>query len=337
MKSIKKNIITSMVLLLPLWFVACESEREVGSTLFPEENSGDIVKAFIDNRCFYPKNYMESTVVQTGNGGDLIAGSEQVDLRVQLTNAAPQDLVFSMKVENSVSDAREDDVTWLGEDAISFLNQTVTIKKGELESEEMISFTLDEESGSLKELAESGMVALSLVTTDAVEISENYSTYLWKVNKEITNIDVNGSLKDKTMIDVTSYDVIGGYGVPTQDLSDDNMNTSLMSYIGYPNAKIPFHMHEPQEIIGLSITPAGYWGAWNLDYSKVELLGGDEPDNLTRIGIATCTTGMPSDHTPWEIAFYSPIKVRYLTVHVLDNFSNGGSINALCAEIRLYR
>ena len=122
-----------------------------------------------------------------------------------------------------------------------------------------------------------------------------------------------------------------------QDLIDDNMNTFLMSYIGYPNAKIPFHMHEPQEIIGLSITPAGYWGAWNLDYSKVELLGGDEPDNLTRIGIATCTTGMPSDHTPWEIAFYSPIKVRYLTVHVLDNFSNGGSINALCAEIRLYR
>lgn len=105
MKSIKKNIITSMVLLLPLWFVACESEREVGSTLFPEGNSGDIVKAFIDNRCFYPKNYMESTVVQAGNGGDLIAGSEQVDLRVQLTNAAPQDLFFSMKVENSVSDA----------------------------------------------------------------------------------------------------------------------------------------------------------------------------------------------------------------------------------------
>ncbi len=53
-----------------------------------------------------------------------------------------------MKVENSVSDAGEDDVTWLGEDAISFLNQTVTIKKGELESGEMISFTLDEESGS---------------------------------------------------------------------------------------------------------------------------------------------------------------------------------------------
>ena len=96
-------------------------------------------------------------------------------------------------------------------------------------------------------------------------------------------------------------------------------------------------MHEPQEIIGLSITPAGYWGAWNLDYSKVELLGGDEPDNLTRIGIATCTTGRPSDHTPWEIAFYSPIKVRYLTVHVLDYFSNGGAINALCAEIRWYR
>lgn len=37
-----------------------------------------------------------------------------------------------MKVENSVSDAREDDVTWLGEDAISFLNQTVTIKRENL-------------------------------------------------------------------------------------------------------------------------------------------------------------------------------------------------------------
>ena len=45
-----------------------------------------------------------------------------------------------------------------------------------------------------------------------MKIKVKRGTYLWKVNKEITNIDVNGSLKDKTMIDVTSYDVIGGYG-----------------------------------------------------------------------------------------------------------------------------
>ena len=55
MKSIKKNIITSMVLLLPLWFVACESEREVGSTLFPGENSGDIVKALLTTVVFIPR------------------------------------------------------------------------------------------------------------------------------------------------------------------------------------------------------------------------------------------------------------------------------------------
>lgn len=55
MKSIKKNIITSMVLLLPLWFVACESEREVGSTFFRKKTVVTLSKHLLTTVVFIPR------------------------------------------------------------------------------------------------------------------------------------------------------------------------------------------------------------------------------------------------------------------------------------------
>lgn len=54
----------------------------------------------------------------------------------------PKILLFSMKVDNSAI-AETDGATLLADDAVSFINQTVTVKKGEIESKDFIVFALN--------------------------------------------------------------------------------------------------------------------------------------------------------------------------------------------------
>ena len=228
----------------------------------------------------------------------------------------------------------------MGPDAISFIHQTVTVRQGKQESQEMIRFKLNENSESLKAMGKSGMVSLVLTTQDPVKISDRFNSYVWKVNKEITNINADGDLKDKTMIAVTEYDVLAPpYGWETDDVSDNVMDTYTEHTIGQPSADLSIQLKETKAIAGLSLTPSGGgWGLWNLSCKTVEVLGGDNTgvENQVRIGIATCTTGIPSDNIPWAIAFYSPVKVKYLTVRVLENFATDGTLKTWIAEMRLY-
>lgn len=71
MKTIMKKILF-FLFMLPLALVACDNEPEVGSTLYPENDNSASVKAFIDNRCFYPKNSIETNIVQTSDGENLL-------------------------------------------------------------------------------------------------------------------------------------------------------------------------------------------------------------------------------------------------------------------------
>ena len=89
MNFIKLNTILSVAFLFLLaGLTSCENEPEVESALFPEDESTHVVKAYIDNYCFYPKNTMQSHLLQLGAGGELSGGDKPVELKVQLTHVA---------------------------------------------------------------------------------------------------------------------------------------------------------------------------------------------------------------------------------------------------------
>ena len=81
MNFIKLNTILSVAFLFLLaGLTSCENEPEVESALFPEDESTHVVKAYIDNYCFYPKNTMQSHLLQLGAGGELSGGDKPVEL-----------------------------------------------------------------------------------------------------------------------------------------------------------------------------------------------------------------------------------------------------------------
>lgn len=328
-----KNIL-SLLFIASLSLQACDNGVEFGDPLFPETGNELSVKAYIDNHCFYPKNEMESNVVQTGDGSKLMVQDEEVKIKVQLTNAAATDLNFSLVVNNELAKNTAEGVTPLSEDAITFGTREVTIPQGELESTDELNFSLNKESKALKEFEKDGYITLQLVSTNDVEISEKYNSYTWKVSKEITNIDVSGKLEGKQAIGTDMMSVLNMYNMPETDVMDDDMETYGMYYIG--STKVPIVFNEAQEVIGLSFTPTGLWGAWSLSPRKAEILGGMEEDKQTRIGIATNTQPMPSDHTPWEIVFFSPIKVKYMTINFLENYDEN-SQNVIISEVKAYK
>ncbi|TYK36832.1 DUF1735 domain-containing protein [Bacteroides pyogenes] len=322
MKTMMKKILF-FLFMLPLALVACDNEPEVGSTLYPENDNSASVKAFIDNRCFYPKNSIETNIVQTSDGSKLIVNSESVKTRVQLTNAAPQDLTFSMKVDNSAI-AETDGATLLTDDAVSFINQTVTVKKGEIESKDFIVFALNGDSKSLREFQDKGILGFSLNTSDDVEISKKFGTYLWKVNKEITNINADGDLKDKTPIDFEDYEVLDPfYHAPTKKLNDPEYSM----WDGYermfaqdPKSYLQINLKKDFSLAGFSLYPIEL-GSWDFNPKKIEVLGGPDEQNLALIGFAI-SKQKPSSKDPWEIVFYSPIQVKCLRILVTESYSN---------------
>ena len=103
MNFIKLNTILSVAFLFLLaGLTSCENEPEVESALFPEDESTHVMKAYIDNYCFYPKNTMQSHLLQLGAGGELSGGDKPVELKVQLTHVATQDLTFSLVVDRQI-------------------------------------------------------------------------------------------------------------------------------------------------------------------------------------------------------------------------------------------
>lgn len=314
--------------MLPLALVACDNEPEVGSTLYPENDNSASVKAFIDNRCFYPKNSIETNIVQTSDGSKLIVNSESVKTRVQLTNAAPKDLTFSMKVDNSAV-AETDGATLLADDAVSFINQTVTVKKGEIESKDFIVFTLNSASKSLREFQDKGILGFSLNTPDDVEISKKFGTYLWKVNKEITNINADGDLKDKTPVDFEDYEVLDPfYHTPTEKLNDPKYSlwegyVSLSAQTS--NSYLQINLKKDFSLAGFSLYPIELQGSWDYNPKKIEILGGPDEKNLTRVGFAV-SKQKPSTDDPWEVVFYSPLAVRCLRILVTESYATNGRV-----------
>lgn len=336
----KKNLIYVALCSLPLFFAACQDEPAVGSTLFEEDGNAGVVKAFIDNYCFYPKNTMQSHLVQTGVGGALNMEETPVSIKVRLTNPATKDLTFSLQVDNSGVKPEEEGTTVIGEDAIAFAKQTVTVHAGETESRDELSFSLNKEAASLKDFTTAGVLSMALVSKDGVETVQGYNTYMWKMTKEITNINNNGNLKDKTMMEFGQYEVLKSfYGTlsPTQDLSDSSTSSYIMLYANTKNNIIPVRFHAEQAVAGISISPFQYFGSWDMSCCKVEILAGPDKDNLQRVGIATWGIEKPADETPWEIAFFGPVTMKYMEIRAMENFTKGTSTNVIIPEIRIYK
>ena len=348
-----KNIIKSTFMALPaaLLLAACQSEPEVGETLYPKASEDYSPVAYIDNRSYVPKNFKATTFAQKGSTSELDIPTDTLTFKVQLTAVSDKDLSFSLKIDNSkISAANAENHKALDVSAFKLENATVTVKAGEMESSESFRVALDGASKELLTLAENepGIAAFTIESPEGVKISDKYNAYLWELKKEVRWVDVNGTINGLTQLNTSDYDVnAGSYGGISNELSDNNDSSFKRSFVSAEsNQFMKIDLRSTQAISAIQLSPCGFlWGSrLNEMFAKeIEILGSstEQPmmqvpeEDFTRLGFATCqkTPTGPSDK--WNIVFYGSQTVRHIWIRFIST-TNGGD-QVFLSELRLFK
>ena len=342
-----QNFLKSMsaALLLPLALTACQSEPEVGSTLYPSEGDEYKAVAYIDNHLYNPKNSMKTVYAQAGTSPNLELPGDTLRLHVKLTAAADKDLTFNLRIDNTkLSQTETENVQVVGDDAYKLERKTVTVKQGRLQSDEAFEVVLNDKSKTLLEMKDGGkgLTAFTFDGSDGIKLSEKYNTFRWELGKEVHWVNPNGTVDNLKMLDVHSYDVLTNYSMPGMELSDDNKDNYARFLIGtHKTSWLRVNLHEETPIAAIQLTPAGmFWGdrLYVLFMKEVEVLGSNDGETYFRLGYATCPFVPTAAQEPWNIVFYSAQPVKYLGIRTISTFSSSQENNPVfVSEMRLFR
>lgn len=349
----KKNIFKSALLAVStvLLLTACESDPEVGSTLYPSMTDASTPVAYIDNHSYVPKNIQANIFVQKGTSTELDTDGCELKFKIHLTIASNKDLVFNLKQDNAkIPQAYAESHEALKEDAFTVAKGTVTVKAGKLESEDEFDIKLDAASKSLigVEDGKKMMAAFTVEAPTEVTLSKKYNAYCWEVSKKIFWVNPKGSTKGMEQLDVNTYDVnaasYGNIGPNLSDGKDDSYQQYMVSNSSTSYLKID--LKKETDIKALQLTPCGssFFGDLNeLFVREIEIFGSTADKGLfqmtdadmVQLGVATCPAMPKGPNDKWDIVFYGPQKVRHIWVRMVSAFSDSSS--AFINELRIFK
>lgn len=320
----------STLFVLPLTLFSCQSEQEVGTPLYPTSGDEYTQVAFVDNHAYGFKNLKWTTYARAGASEMLDIPADTLKFDVKLTMTAEKDLTFKLKIDNSkVNQDYIDSYAIMDEEAVKIENGTVTVKKGQMKSEQPFKVVLNEKSKSLLNMDESktGVIVFTFESADGVKISEKYNAYSWELYKEVRWVNPNGSIEQMTPLDVNSYKVFDGYyGSVTTKLSDNDKETVERYYItSNERIFIKIDFNEETEFSAIQLTPGGSFFGDNLAkyfMKEVEILGSADGNTYTKLGTATCPAMPTEAQEPWNIVFYSTQKVKHLRIRTISTFES---------------
>lgn len=348
----KKNILKSVFMAAPtlLLLAACQSEPEVGSTLYPSNADAYEPVAYIDNHAYLPKNMQSNMFVQKGSSPELDTEGCELKFKVHLTAVSDKDLTFNVKIDNSkIPAAYAETHEAANADAFKIETGTVTVKAGKMESEEAFDIKLDAASKTLQELSEDKklMAAFTLEAPADVKLSDKYNAYCWEVNKAVFWVNPKGTTEGLQQLDVKTYDANGGsYGGIGTDMSDGNDNTSTRFQVGNNSAFfIKVDLKQPTDIKAIQLTPADrYWGESITSFfpKEIEILGSTvdkdmfkaTTEDFVRLGVATCPAKPSGPKDKWDVVFFGSQKVRHIWIKIVSSYRDDV---VFINELRLFK
>lgn len=336
-KRIQSTIkVAAILFMLPLAF-SCQSEQEVGTTLYPTTGDDYSQIAFVDNHAYGFKNLKWTTYARAGAQEVLEIPADTLKFNVQLTIPAEKDLTFKLKIDNSkINQDYADSYALMDEEALKMETATVTVKQGQMKSEQPFKVALNEKSKALLNMDESkiGIVVFTFESVDGVKISEKYNTYSWELYKEVHWVNPNGSIDNLQVIDVQTYKVnCGSYGNPGTQLSDgDTGNYARYLITTNSNNWLRVDFDEETEFSAIQLTPCGFFFGENLGMNftkEIEILGSSDGQTYSRLGFATNPIVPTSAQEPWNIVFYSAQKVKHIKVRTISTFQSSQENSAV--------
>lgn len=336
MKTIIRKSAPMLIALLPL-FTACQSEPEVGSTLYPTEQENYGPKVYI-NELAGSGNEASVEVVQTPVSL-MLPEEDAISFRVKLTAPVAKDVTVTVAADDEKAAAYNSDCDVLPASAYQLNKTQVTIPAGKLESSEPIILQLVE-SDAIRNLERTGVVALSLsAVSDGADVGKNMNTYYALVNKKVTNMKGQSAaeVEGKTQIPYDAYTVEGSYGDDCYDYTDylnDGDYAWYSSYEGDYDDYLVATFTEPQSVSAVVFHASSYWTSYYTPKIVEVLTSMDGETWTSQTGGEYVNTICPSSATtPIPLVFYSSITCKHLKLRIVDSFWYG---TFYISELKLY-
>ena len=327
----KINVFKSVLAasLVAATLASCQSEPEVGSTLYPTAEENYSAKAYL-----YTGSSEGNKLLLAGekSASAVTLANDSAKFYVRLSSPAEKDVTVTLAATSDGVEANSSEEV-MSTDAISLSKTSVTFAKGQQVSEPIVVKLVN--GDALKNLAmlKNGVTSVVIKSVDGAETAKTSTKVAVVTNFSFNNINASGTLNTDKQIALTDYDMLTSLsGSNAKKLNDGNPNTYIYSYLYYnPQFVIKFKSVRTLSGVGIlsSFTSYGY------GVKKVTVETSLDGKVWTSMGTATTSTQYDDD-TPFPIVFSSPVKCQYVRLSNLETFDTGDYPLFSISEIGAY-
>lgn len=301
----------SLLLAIPLALAACQSEPEVGETLYPSTPETTEAKVYI-NETALPGNQHVTDVLRTPYG--IQASADTVSFYVRINKPVATDVTVTVSQVDSLATGYGSDATPLAAQFVDGVNMAVTIPAGSMVSASPVRVALK----NLDDLQASGVapLAISAVQGEAVAASDHNVYYM-----AVDYSETASRVKSQSTADLKGLNVMDGYTVSVDGelvsrLYDGKYNTyySPETPGGY---EVVVDLGSKQPLAAVAF----HWG-YQLGYcpTSVELLTSNDGVNWESIsdGYVNLASIPNSRQTACPFVLYQPVYCSYVKLRLGD-------------------
>lgn len=336
MNSIIKKSAFALIASVSL-LTACQSEPEVGDTLYPTDEVTYGPKAYINER----KQMLNAAAFEvTQTPVALLTPTGTVSFYVKLTTPVDKDVTITVSEDVEAAANYDGDATALAPGSLNLKNATVTIPSGEVTSTEPIEAELIDSEG-LHHFDGKAVAALKLTSvSDGVEIGKTNNAYYVIFNKRITNLKSQSADDLAELEKLATADYMPSVnGVNQPRLNDNNTSTYFYNTV-VGVLEVLLTLNEETPIAALSYNFGG--STWYCP-TVVDILTSNDGNTWeSQTGGNVTIESRPNyNYIACPYVFYAPITCKYVKLRSIMCYYGeryGASYNRpMLSEVSLYK
>ncbi|WP_449020661.1 discoidin domain-containing protein [Prevotella jejuni] len=327
----KINVFKSVLAasLVAATLASCQSEPEVGSLLYPSTEENYSAKAFL-----YAVSTDGNKLALAGekSASAVTLAGDSATFYVRLSSPAEKDVTVTLAASSDGVTAGNDEVV-MGTEAVSLSKTSVTIAKGQTESEPIVVKLVNGDVLKNMPMLKNGVTSIVMKSVDGVQAASTNTSVLVATNFTFNNINASGTLNADKQIALNEYQMSTTLSSSNAaKLNDGDNNTYVYSYTYYePEFTMAFN--STKELIGVGIlcnyTSYGY------GVKKVAVATSLDGKTWTNMGTATAASTYDDD-TPFPIVFNTPVTCKFVKLTILQSFDESENPRFLIGEIGAY-
>ena len=327
----KINVFKSVLAasLVAATLASCQSEPEVGSLLYPSTEENYSAKAFL-----YAVSTDGNKLALAGekSASAVTLAGDSATFYVRLSSPAEKDVTVTLAASSDGVTAGNDEVV-MGAEAVSLSKTSVTIAKGQTESEPIVVKLVNGDVLKNITMLKNGVTSIVMKSVDGVQAASTNTSVLVATNFTFNNINASGTLNADKQIALNEYQMSTTLSSSNAaKLNDGDNNTYVYSYTNYePEFTMAFN--STKELIGVGIlcnyTSYGY------GVKKVAVATSLDGKTWTNMGTATAASTY-DDETPVPVVFNTPVTCKFVKLTILQSFDESENPRFLIGEIGAY-